>query len=51
MVKIIFLGPPGSGKGTYARRISEIMGIPSISSGDLLRANRDNPEVGEKIRE
>ncbi len=35
--RLIFFGPPGVGKGTYARKISKILGIPHISSGDLLR--------------
>lgn len=36
---IIFLGPPGSGKGTHAQQISEAMGIPRLSTGDMLREN------------
>src|SRR4030042_4406982 len=36
-MKLVFLGPPGSGKGTYASRISTILGWPQISTGDLLR--------------
>ena len=37
MILLLF-GPPGSGKGTQARLISQWLGIPSVSTGDLLRA-------------
>ncbi len=34
---LIFFGPPGSGKGTQAEMISRDLGLPNISSGELLR--------------
>ena len=37
-INIIFIGPPGSGKGTQAVRIAERYHIPHISTGDILRA-------------
>jgi adenylate kinase len=38
-VRLVILGPPGAGKGTQAELLSEALGIPHISTGDLFRAN------------
>ena len=51
-MKLIFLGPPGVGKGTYASRIGPLMGIPQISTGDLVRGEiKNQTPLGEKIKE
>ncbi|WP_026820455.1 adenylate kinase [Arthrobacter castelli] len=39
MTRMLIVGPPGSGKGTQAARISERLGIVAISTGDIFRAN------------
>lgn len=37
-MRLLIMGPPGAGKGTQARRVSEHYGIPAISTGDMFRA-------------
>ena len=46
-IKIILLGLPGVGKGTYAKRISKIYNIPQISKGDMFRdAIKNRTKIG-----
>jgi adenylate kinases len=48
-VKLIFIGPPGSGKGTQAKRLAAQHAVPHISTGDMLReAIADGTALGQK---
>lgn len=47
----VLLGPPGAGKGTQAQAISEKLGLPHISSGDIFRENLKNQtELGRQAK-
>ena len=50
-MKIVFLGPPGAGKGTQAERICEKFHLAHISTGDILRANiKNGTELGKAAK-
>jgi len=50
-MKLVFLGPPGAGKGTMAMQLAQYAGIPHISTGDIFRANiKQQTELGKKVK-
>ena len=51
MINIIFFGPPGAGKGTQAKKITTLLDLPHLSTGDILRSkSKQNDDLGNELK-
>jgi adenylate kinase len=48
-MRVVFVGPPGSGKGTQAKIVCAKWGIPQISTGDMLRAAKTEGKLPPEL--
>jgi len=51
-MRVVLMGPPGVGKGTQAAQIQALLGVPHVSTGDILRMamQEDGSPLGDKVR-
>jgi len=51
LINIIFFGPPGAGKGTQAKKITTLLDLPHLSTGDILRSkSKQNDDLGNELK-
>ncbi|MFK8114697.1 MAG: adenylate kinase [Rubripirellula sp.] len=48
-MRIVFIGPPGAGKGTQCKRLTERLEIPHLSTGDMLRETKEGSPLGRLV--
>jgi adenylate kinase len=49
-MKLLFVGPPGAGKGTQAQRVAEALDIAHVSTGDMFRALDPGTDLGKRVK-
>lgn len=50
-MKLLFVGPPGAGKGTQAQRVAEELGLAHLSTGDMFRALDPETDLGKRVKD
>ena len=50
-MKLLFVGPPGAGKGTQAMAVAESLGIAHVSTGEMFRALDESTELGRRVKD
>jgi adenylate kinase len=50
-MKLLFVGPPGAGKGTQAQAVAENLGIAHVSTGEMFRALDESTDLGRRVKE
>lgn len=50
-MRLLFVGPPGAGKGTQAERVAKELGIAHVSTGDMFRALDESTDLGRRVKE